>query len=83
MDQLTDTDRAILELERAWFKFQGAKETAIMTRFGMTATRYYQCLNALIDRPEALAADPMLVKRLLRQREQRRTRRRVVAASFE
>ncbi|MGB0963140.1 MAG: DUF3263 domain-containing protein, partial [Mycobacterium sp.] len=27
-------------------------------------TRYYQVLNALVDRPEALASDPMLVKRL-------------------
>lgn len=28
----------------------------------MSATRYYQVLNSLVDRPEALAADPMLVK---------------------
>ncbi len=30
----------------------------------MSATRYYQVLNALVDKPEALAADPLLVKRL-------------------
>ena len=37
----------------------------------MSATRYYQMLNELIDRPEAMAADPVLVKRLRRQRAKR------------
>jgi hypothetical protein len=41
----------------------------------MSATRYYQLLNLLIDRPEALAHDPMLVKRLRRVRSQRRRQR--------
>nr|MBA2477365.1 DUF3263 domain-containing protein [Sporichthyaceae bacterium] len=40
-------------------------------------TRYYQVLNALIDRPEALAYDPMLIKRLRRLRA---TRQRTRAA---
>jgi hypothetical protein len=44
-------------------KFAGAKEQAIRLRFDLSATRYYQMLNALIDRPEALAHDPMVVKR--------------------
>jgi len=38
---------------------------------GMSATRYYQMLNELIDRPEALAFEPVLVKRLRRQRAKR------------
>ena len=37
----------------------------------MSATRYYQLLNELIDRPEALAFDPVLVKRLRAQRARR------------
>ena len=49
-------------------KYAGAKEEAIRELFSMSATRYYQVLNALVDRPEALAADPMLVKRLRRLR---------------
>ena len=49
-----------------WWKYAGAKEQAIRAQFGMSATRYYQVLNALIDRPEALAFDPLLVKRLRR-----------------
>ena len=46
----------------------GAKETAIRDRFGLSPTRYYQVLNALVDRPAALAADPLLVRRLRRLR---------------
>jgi hypothetical protein len=72
MDKLTDTETAILEFERHWWKYAGAKETAIRETFGMSATVYYQRLNALIDKPAALAADPMLVRRLVRLRDQRR-----------
>jgi len=43
--------------------------------FDMSSTRYYQLLNALIDRPEALAHDPMLVKRLRRMRQTRQRAR--------
>ena len=41
----------------------------------MSPTRYYQCVNDLIDTPEALAADPLLVKRLRRLRAERRKNR--------
>jgi hypothetical protein len=37
----------------------------------MSATRYYQLLNELIDRPEALQFDPSLIKRLRAQRARR------------
>jgi Protein of unknown function (DUF3263) len=47
----------------------------VRTRFGMSAARYYQLLNRLIDQPEALEHDPMLVQRLRRLREVRRRRR--------
>ena len=68
-------DRDILAFERQWWKYAGAKEQAIRDLFGMSATRYYQVLNALIDTPEALAADPMLVKRLRRLRASRQRQR--------
>src|SRR5436305_1120276 len=54
--ELSDRDRAILAFERQWWKYAGAKEQAIRDLFDMSATRYYQVLNALLDRPEALAA---------------------------
>jgi len=73
--ELTDRDREILAFERQWWKYAGAKEQAVRDLFDMSATRYYQVLNALLDRPEALAADPMLVKRLRRLRTARQRAR--------
>jgi hypothetical protein len=72
---LSERDLRILEFERQWWKYAGAKEQAVRDLFDMSATRYYQVLNALIDRPEALAADPMLVKRLRRLRASRQRAR--------
>ncbi|WP_138733861.1 DUF3263 domain-containing protein [Modestobacter excelsi] len=68
-------EREILAFERQWWRFAGAKEEAIRERFGMSATRYYQVLNALVDRPEALAVDPLLVRRLRRMRGARQRQR--------
>ena len=59
--ELSERDEQVLAFERQWWKYAGAKEDAIKELFSMSATRYYQVLNALVDRPEALAADPMLV----------------------
>jgi hypothetical protein len=72
---LSERDRQILEFERQWWKYAGAKEQAIRDLFDMSATRYYQIINSLIDNPEALAFDPMLVKRLRRMRAARQRAR--------
>jgi hypothetical protein len=72
---LTRRDREILMFERQWWKYAGAKEQAVRELFDMSATRYYQVLNALIDTPAALAADPLLVKRLRRLRASRQRQR--------
>jgi hypothetical protein len=72
---LTRREHDMLAFERQWWRQAGAKETAIRDRFGVPPTRYYQVLNALVDRPGALAADPLLVRRLRRLRRARaRTR---------
>jgi len=73
--ELSERQQEILAFERQWWKYAGAKEQAIKDLFDMSATRYYQVLNALIDRPESLAADPMLVKRLRRLRASRQRAR--------
>jgi hypothetical protein len=73
--ELSERDLQILEFERQWWKYAGAKEQAVRDLFGMSATRYYQVLNALIDTPAAMAADPMLVKRLRRMRASRQRAR--------
>ena len=68
-------EREILAFEGQWWKYAGAKEQAVRELFAMSATRYYQVLNALIDRPEALAADPLLIRRLRRLRASRQRTR--------
>lgn len=72
---LGDLERKILAFERQWWKYPGAKEASIRELFDMTSTRYYQVLNSIIDEPEALAIDPMLVKRLRRMRSSRQKAR--------
>ena len=72
---LSARDREILAFERQWWKYAGAKEQAVRELFDMSATRYYQVLNALIDRQDALELDPMLVKRLRRMRATRQRAR--------
>jgi Protein of unknown function (DUF3263) len=72
---LSRREHEMLTFERQWWRQAGAKETAIRDRFGVPPTRYYQVLNALVDRPDALRADPLLVRRLRRLRRARaRTR---------
>ena len=73
--QLDRREREILAFEGQWWKYAGAKEQAIRELFDMSATRYYQVLNALVEKPEALAADPLLVKRLRRLRQSRQRTR--------
>lgn len=72
---LTDVGAAVLAFEQTWWRYPGAKETAVRDRFGWSMTRYYQVLNALIDTPAALAADPLTVNRLRRVRADRRKAR--------
>ena len=74
-DGLSERDEQVLAFERQWWKYAGAKEQAIRELFDMSSTRYYQVLNALIDRPDALEFDPMLVKRLRRMRASRQRAR--------
>jgi hypothetical protein len=75
MPELSDRDRAILAFENQWTRSDGAKEFAIRSTFELSAARYYQILNRLIDAPEALKAEPVLVKRLLRLRLERTANR--------
>ncbi|WP_432834311.1 DUF3263 domain-containing protein [Dactylosporangium sp. CA-092794] len=73
--ELDERGKRILAFERQWWRQAGAKEQAIRDAFGLSATRYYQLLNVLLDDPLALAHDPLVVQRLRRLRASR-TRRR-------
>ncbi len=72
---LSDRDRAILDFECGWWLEDGPKEAAIRSHLGLSASRYRELLHRLIDEPEALAFDPLLVRRLRRLREERRRTR--------
>jgi hypothetical protein len=72
---LTERDQAILDFERSWWTEPGPKDTAIRERFELSGTRYYQLLTELLDDPDALDYDPLLIRRLRRVRERRRRAR--------
>lgn len=72
---LTERDAALLAFEESWWSAGSSKEAALLEQFGLSSPRYYQELNALIDRPEALAHKPVLVRRLRRMRESRQAKR--------
>jgi Protein of unknown function (DUF3263) len=73
--ELSEQERGILEFEQAWWRVPGSKEEAIRERFGLSSTRYYRLLTALLNEPAAFAHDPLTVKRLQRDRERRRRHR--------
>ncbi len=81
---LTQRDLDILDFERTWWKHAGVKEQAIKERFEMSATRYYQILNELLEQSAALEYDPILVKRLRRLRVYRQRQRvaRLLGAEY-
>ena len=84
MDDLTQKERDILDFERSWWKHAGVKEQAIKERFEMSATKYYQLLNEILEKPAALAYDPILTKRLKRLRVYRQRQRvaRLLGAEY-
>jgi hypothetical protein len=83
MAALQDREMRILAFERRMWRSPGAKELQIRETFAISATRYYQLLNELIDRPEAAAFDPALVNRLRARRSRRAGRRSVRSAESD
>jgi len=72
---LSDLEMRILEFERQWWRYAGAKEAGIREQFNLSSREYYELLNNLIDREDALHASPLLIKRLRRLREARLAKR--------
>ena len=68
---LTEREHGVLEFERLLWRYVGAKEQAIKDRLGLSAVRYYQILNVLIDDERATAWNPILVQRLAAGRARR------------
>lgn len=69
---MTEQDRAVIDFERTWWRESGRKDVVVRERLGMSATGYYRLLNQLLEKPEAMDYDPMVVRRLLRLRARRR-----------
>jgi hypothetical protein len=70
--ELTARDRAILDFERECWMVPGPKEAAIRARFDLAPSSYYRAVSSLIEHPDASQYDPLTVKRLRRQRDERR-----------
>jgi hypothetical protein len=75
MVELSPREREILTFEREWWKHAEAKDAAARSRLGLSPEEYYRALAAIIDLPGALAHDPLLVRRLRRQRLTRQRQR--------
>lgn len=63
---MTEQEAAVLAFEARWWRQPGAKDAAITADLGLTPVRYYALLARLIRTERALAADPLLVRRLQR-----------------
>lgn len=75
MATLTDRELEILEFSRAHYKYLGVRQADIRDRFGISLTRYTQILDALLQRPEAMAYDARLVRTHLEQKDRLRAAR--------
>lgn len=78
---LTERDFAILEFERFSWQNSGTKQEAIRRTFSISPARYYQLRDSLIDKPAAIEFDPLVVKRLQRDRKFRRSKKLGISIS--
>jgi hypothetical protein len=72
---LIDREQAILDFERTWWTRDGLKDAMVRELFQVELAAYYQTLNELLDRQDALDYDPLVVRRLRRLRDRRRRAR--------
>jgi hypothetical protein len=64
---MTDTEMAILDFEREWWRHAGTRNQEVSQRWGMSASEYERRLVVIAMRPEAMAYDPLTVRRLRRR----------------
>lgn len=75
MAELTVRHREMLAFEAQWWRHEVDRETAIRQLFGLSQSRYAQILNVIVEWPAALDHDPLLVRRLRRDRATARAAR--------
>lgn len=70
---LTGRQKQILDMESQRWKYAGAKEAEIRSRFDVSPTVYYAELATILrDHPEAITYAPHAIRRLLRLQDARR-----------
>lgn len=74
-DSLNEREHEMIRFEATWFMLDEERHEAIRARFACSVEEYNLELNRVIDHPAALASDPLVVRRLRRQRERRRRAR--------
>ena len=70
--EFTDRHRAMLDFERTWWQLDDPRDEAIRARFACTTDDYYAELNLVLELPEAMDHDPLVVRRFQRRRLRRR-----------
>lgn len=76
MDELSDVDHGILLLAAARYRWEANREQVALERFGLGPVAFWCRVNRLIDTPGAALAEPAIVARLRRLREQQARMRR-------
>jgi hypothetical protein len=62
----------MLEFERTWWQLDAPRDESIRARFGCSTDEYYAELNRVLELPEAMDHDPLVVRRFQRRRLRRR-----------
>jgi hypothetical protein len=71
---LSETQRAVLDMERTWWQYGGTKSGTVRAHLGLSLSRYNQLLSELATNKDAEAYDPLVVARLRRSKRERRRR---------
>ncbi|MCI5825557.1 MAG: DUF3263 domain-containing protein [Arcanobacterium sp.] len=75
-EELSELEQAVLRVEREWWRIAATREAAIKKATGLTPSRYYVLLSALLEQPRFWRADPVLVDRLRHLRDRKFDERR-------
>ena len=70
--ELGERELAILRFEASWFTLDEDRHDAIRARFACSVEEYNLEVNRVIDNPASMLEDPLVVRRLRRNRERRR-----------
>lgn len=73
---LSEFEAKALEFERGWWQYGATRDLAIRHAMGMNSVRYHLLLTRMLDQEHVWRADPVLVDRLRKLRDERLGERR-------